>query len=177
MLISIKEVRQEVKPKSLISKYRYICNIKKYLNEYIEVTVIDKITDNIYKEVNKKNIIQNRNAIVKKYIKNNILFKEEKVEEEYQSTRQVKKVLINDNVKSKTEFNLFVSEVLRYLKQYNYTWIKPEFKRIDGNLNVNLIDIEREECYSRIELVDGWYQYWVNDKLVSKLRKLENIFK
>ena len=81
----------------------------------------------------------------------------------------------NDNTQFKTEFNLFVSEVLRYLKQYNYSWIKPKFKRIDGNLNVNLIDIEREECYSRIELVDGWYQYWVNDKLHSKLRKLENI--
>jgi len=47
MLISIKEIRQEVKPKSLISKYRYICNIKIYLNEYIKVTVIDKIKDNI----------------------------------------------------------------------------------------------------------------------------------
>lgn len=177
MLISIKEVRQEVKPKSLISKHRFICHINIYVNEYVEVTVIDKITDNIYKEVNKKTLIENRSQIGIKYGKLNVTFREQKLEKEYESVRQVKKVLINDNVKSKTEFNLFVSEVLRYLKQYNYTWIKPEFKRIDGNLNVNLIDIEREECYSRIELVDGWYQYWVNDKLHSKLRKLENIFK
>lgn len=177
MLISIKQIKQKIKPKSLISKHRYICYINIYINEYVEVTVIDKITDNIYKEVNKKTLVENRNQIGTKYGKLNVTFKEQKVQEEYQSTRQVKKVLINDIVKSKSEFNLFVSEVLRYLKQYKYDWIKPEFKRIDGNLNVNLIDIEREECYSRIELVDGWYQYWVNDKLVSKLRKLENIFK
>jgi len=180
MLVSIKEIRQEIKPKSLISKHRYICHINIYTNDYVELTVFDKLRDNdVYKEVNKKTLVENRNEAGRKYGKLNITFKEQKIEQEYQSERQVKKVLLNDSVKSKTEFNLFVSEVLRYLKQYNYTWIKPEFKRIDGNLNVNLIhvDVEQEICYSRITLVDGWYQYWINDKLHSKLRKLENIFK
>lgn len=176
MLISIKEIK-EIKPKVLISKHRYICYINIYINDYVEVTVIDKITDNIYKEVNKKSLIENRTEIGKKYGKLNLTFKEQKIEQEYESVRQIKKVLISDTVKSKSDFNLFVSEILRYLKQYNYEFIKPEFKKVDGNLNVNLIIIENDECYSRITLIDDWYQYWVNNKLHSKFRKLENIFK
>ncbi len=159
-------------------KERYIIRIKIYSNEYSEVTVYDKhLGRDIVTSVNKKTLVMNRNEMQVKYGQLNVKFIENKVEEELLIKDKPLKLTAKEQI-NVTDFSIFVKEINRLLKQYNYT-VVPEFKRVNGNLNVNLFESsdDKEKPFNRIEKNGLWYIHYFDNEMVKKAKDLEVIFK
>lgn len=158
---------------------RYKVQITVYdKSRHCQVEVYDKQEERvIFKTVNKRQLIDNKKEIEKKFTKLKCEFVEKRLYEEYTVEKHFhSEVDLVASSLPKSEFAVFVIEVNRFLKEYKYNF-KPIFTRKDGNLNVVFEHLQEKSLYNRIEKVDGWYIHTFKDRIIGKARQIETLFK
>lgn len=170
------QLHQKKVPVKSTAQYRYLAKVSIYNNEYTIVEVFDKLENReVLRLVNRKQLVSNRQDVTNKFGVFNVTFKETILDESLSIEKvRIEKEIINTPVNI-SQFSLFVKQVTSLLKEYNYQF-KPDFKKVDGNLNVNLLD---GECLiiNRIEKRGDYYYHFFNEILQKKVKDLEVIFK
>lgn len=155
---------------------RYKAEILIYINGYTKIEVLDKQKNKIvYSCITKRNLIDSKKHVLKKYNNYQTEVIESKSDEEYVFKIFENKVDV-EKTKGQSGFALFVKEINRLLEEFRYPF-KAEINRIDGNLNCNLKDTTNDTIYSRIEKRGEYYIYFYKEEYVTKKKSLYELMK